>query len=89
MSRRRLQGGMIGAGAWSELQLTAWAGVKNAEIGALGDRHPERREPVVRRFNIPQAFDDFEAMLDRAQLDFVDICTRPFSHAPSTRLAAE
>ena len=43
MSRRRLREGMIGAGAWSELQLTAWAGVKNAEIVALCDRHPERR----------------------------------------------
>jgi predicted dehydrogenase len=27
--------------------------------------------------------------LERAQLDFVDICTRPYSHAPFARLAAE
>ena len=28
-------------------------------------------------------------MLDQAELDFVDICTRPYSHAPLTKLAAE
>jgi predicted dehydrogenase len=80
---------MIGAGAWSEVQLIAWAGVKNAAIVALCDRHPERRGPMVDRFNIPQAFDDLKTMLDEAEIDFVDICTRPYSHAALTRLAAE
>jgi predicted dehydrogenase len=89
MSKKMWRGGMIGAGAWSEIQLTAWAGVENAEIIALCDRHPERSERVVRRFNISQAFDDFETMLDQAELDFVDICTRPYSHTTLTRLAAE
>jgi predicted dehydrogenase len=80
---------MIGAGAWSEIQLNAWAGVENAEIVALCDRHPDRRDPVVSRFNILQGFDDFESMLDGADLDFVDICTRPYSHASLTKMAAE
>jgi predicted dehydrogenase len=83
------RGGMVGAGAWSEPQLLAWAGVKNARIVALADRHPERRRPVAGRFGIRQEFDDAEAMLDQVDLDFVDICTRPYSHAPLTRLAAE
>jgi predicted dehydrogenase len=89
MSNRVWRGGMIGAGAWSEVQLTAWAGVKNAKIVALCDRHPERRKPIIDRFNIPQAFDDFETMLDKADIDFVDVCTRPYSHAPLIGLAAE
>ena len=89
MAEKVLRGGMIGAGAWSEIQLTAWSGIENAKIVALTDRHPERRDPVVRRFNIPQAFNDFETMLDQTELDFVDICTRPYSHAPLTKLAAE
>lgn len=89
MSRKIWRGGMIGAGAWSEIQLTAWAGVRNARIVALCDRHPERRDPVARRFDIPQTYDDVETMLERAGLDFVDICTRPYSHAPLARLAAD
>lgn len=89
MPKRIWRGGMIGAGAWSITQLTAWAGVENAEIVALADRHPERRGPVVKRFNVRQAFNDFESMLDEAELDFVDICTRPYSHAALTKLAAD
>jgi predicted dehydrogenase len=89
MSKKMWRGGMVGAGAWSEVQLTAWAGVPNAEIVALTDRHPDRRDPVVQRFKIPDTFDDFETMLDEAELDFVDICVRPYSHAPLTMLAAE
>ena len=65
MSGKIWRGGMIGAGAWSDIQLNAWAGVENAEIVALCDRHPDRRDPVVSRFNIPQSFYDFESMLDR------------------------
>jgi predicted dehydrogenase len=89
MSEKKWRVGMIGAGAWSDIQLNAWAGVGNAEVVALADRHPERRDPVVRRFNIPQGFDNFESMLDNAELDFVDICTRPYSHVPLTKMTVE
>jgi len=87
--RKIWRGGMIGAGAWSEVQLNAWTAAPNAKIIALCDRHPGRREPVARRFGIPQSFDDFETMLERADLDFVDICTRPYSHAALVKLAAD
>lgn len=80
---------MIGAGAWSRTQLTAWAEVENAGIVALADRHPERRDPVVREFDVEQGYNDFETMLDEAELDFVDVCTRPYSHASLTKLAAD
>ena len=83
------RGGMIGAGAWSDIQLTAWDGAPNVRIVALADRHPERRGPVVERFGIDLGFDDFETMLDQGDLDFVDICTRPYSHAQLTKLAAD
>jgi predicted dehydrogenase len=89
MVKKTWRGGMIGAGAWSEIQLNAWAGVPNVRIVALCDRHPERRDPIAKRFDIPHAFDDLAAMLDQADLDFVDICTRPYSHASLTKLAAE
>lgn len=87
MTPKTLRGGMVGAGAWSRLQLAAWAQVKGAEIVALCDRHPDRRTPIIERFNIREAFDDMETMVDEAGLDFVDICTRPYSHAPLIRLA--
>ena len=89
MGQRVWRGGMIGAGAWSATQLTAWSRVPNARIVALADRHPDRRDPVVQQYGIPHAFDSAEAMLDRADLDFVDVCTRPYAHAALVRLAAD
>jgi predicted dehydrogenase len=58
-------------------------------IVALADRHPERRDPVARQFGIPQVFDSVTAMLESAELDFLDICTRPYSHASLVRQGAE
>lgn len=89
MSEKIWRGGMIGAGAWSAIQLIAWEGVPDARIVALTDRHPDRRDPIVKRFGIEQAYDDFETMLDEADLNFVDICTRPYSHAALIRMAAD
>jgi predicted dehydrogenase len=89
MAKKIWRGGMIGAGAWSNVQLDAWVGVENAEIVALTDRHPEHRTPVVAKYGIPFAFNDFEQMLEQAELDFVDICTRPYSHAALSKLAAD
>jgi predicted dehydrogenase len=81
MSGRVWQGGMIGAGAWSAVQLEAWSQVTGARIVALADRHPERRTPVARQFGVPHEYDDVATMLERGDLDFIDICTRPYSHA--------
>ena len=84
-----LRGGMIGAGAWSRIQLSAWAQVEGANIVALCDRHPDRRAAVANEFGIGAGYDDAAAMLDAQELDFVDICVRPYSHAALVDLAAE
>jgi D-apiose dehydrogenase len=89
MENRVLRGGMIGAGAWSATQLAAWSRVRGARIVALCDRHPERRDPAAARFGIPQVYDSLKAMIDGAELDFVDICTRPYSHAALIQQAAD
>jgi predicted dehydrogenase len=88
MSHNYWRGGMIGAGAWAANQLEAWQGVPGAQIVALCDRHPERIQPMADRFGISRIYLDFSEMLAREELDFVDICTRPYSHARLVREAA-
>jgi len=83
------RGGMIGAGAWSGVQLSAWSRVANAQIVALSDRHQDRRELAQRRFDIPGGFADPAEMLRQVELDFVDVCSRPSSHAGLVRLGAD
>jgi predicted dehydrogenase len=80
---------MLGAGAWSDTQLTAWAAVKNAEIVALCDRHSDRLISIADRFDIPHRFAEFGTMRDQADLDFVDICTRPYAHSTLVTQAVE
>jgi D-apiose dehydrogenase len=88
LSQKLWRGGMIGAGAWSTNQLNGWSRVPNARIVALCDRDDDRLTAAVSRFEIPGGYSDAEEMLARGDLDFVDICTRPSSHASLTRLAA-
>lgn len=81
--------GVVGAGAWSHNQLEAWSRVREARVVALCDRDAARRIAAVERFEVPLAFQDAAAMLDEAELDALDICARPSSHAELVRLAAE
>jgi predicted dehydrogenase len=61
--------------------------VPGAQITALCDRHPERVQPMADRFGISRIYPDFADMLAHEELDFVDICTRPYSHAALARQA--
>jgi len=79
---------MIGAGAWSTKQLAAWAGVRGAEIVALCDQQSQKLERVSTLFDIRQNFTNAEDMMECVDIDFVDICTRPSSHARLTKIAA-
>lgn len=89
MTERIWRGGVIGAGVWSDNQLTAWANVPGARIVALCDRLSDRLEASARKHGIEHVFTDAATMLQQMQLDFVDICTRPEGHAPLIRLAVE
>jgi predicted dehydrogenase len=88
MPQKLWRGGMIGAGAWAAIQLEAWGQVEGARIVALCDRHPERVRPLAGRFGIERVYQDFGEMLHAEELDFVDICTRPYSHASLARQAS-
>lgn len=89
MGSATLRGGMVGAGAWSAVQLAAWAQVQGAHIVALTDRHDERLLPLADRFGIAGRFHDAAEMLAAEQLDFLDICTQPYSHDLLIRLAVD
>jgi len=79
---------MIGAGIWSEVQLSAWRDVRGGEIVALCDVDEARLRTLAAGNGIVHTYLNAEEMLHREDLDFVDICTRPASHDTLTRLAA-
>jgi D-apiose dehydrogenase len=81
---RTLKGGMIGCGWFAENHRQAWLRIPEVEIVAAADLRLDRAQRFAAR-----AYGSAEAMLDREQLDFVDIVTHAASHLPLVRLAAE
>lgn len=79
-----LRGGIIGCGFFGQIQLEAWGRMDGAEIVAACDFDLERAKSSA-----PSGYTSAAEMLEKEQLDFVDIATRPDSHLPLARLAAE
>jgi predicted dehydrogenase len=76
----RLRGAIIGCGYFGQSQLAAWRRMAGVEIVAASDLGADRSRAAA-----PPATSAAE-MLDREQLEFVDIATRPTSHLELVRL---
>ena len=79
-----LKGAMIGCGWFAENHREAWLRIPGVEIVAAADTQLDRAQRFAAR-----AYSSAEGLLDREQLDFVDIATHATSHLPLVRLAVE
>jgi predicted dehydrogenase len=78
---RRLRGAIFGCGMISEHHLRAWGRIPEVEIVALGNRTVERAEQRCGQFApAARVYGDLRSMLEREDLDFVDILTPPALH---------
>jgi predicted dehydrogenase len=85
-----LKGALLGVGYVAVGgHLPGWRERKDATIVAAADARPERREHLSGSFPEARWYASAEELLGResADLDFVDICTQPSSHAPLVRAA--
>ncbi len=91
MSEAKLNGVCVGAGYFSRFQYEAWNRIPEVEIVANCNRSVEKAEEYAKEFGIPSCyvFDDFDAMLDTEQPDFVDIITPPETHLDLCSVAAD
>jgi predicted dehydrogenase len=81
---RLLRGALIGCGFFGRIQAEAWSRTPGAQIVAACDRDLSRARAVS-----PNAFTDAGELFNAADLDFIDIATRPDTHLQLVRLAAE
>jgi len=79
-----LKGGIIGCGFFAQRHIEAWRRIPEVEIVAAADLRLDRAQAFAGR-----PYRSAEEMLDREQLDFVDIVTRADTHLPIVRLAVE
>jgi predicted dehydrogenase len=85
---KTLRFALFGAGFWARFQLAAWKELSGVECVALYNRTRDKAEKLAREFGVPAVYDDPEQLLQREKLDFVDVCTYPFTLAAMVKLIA-
>lgn len=80
MTGHPLRVGLVGCGYISRIHLEAWRQIPEVDVVALCDSDATRLATRQSEFGIPAGFPDMAAMLADAEVDVLDICTRPDSH---------
>ena len=89
-ARERLGVGVVGAGRWAGLaHLPGWARDERCRIVGVCDLDPERAAAAAGRYGAEVATGDYRELLDRADIDIIDVVTRDSDHFPINRAAIE
>jgi predicted dehydrogenase len=86
---KKLKFAILGCGFWSQFQLGGWQELEGAECVALYNRTKSKATDLAMRFGIPNSYDDAEEMMQKEELDFVDIITDVDTHPKFVELAAK
>jgi predicted dehydrogenase len=73
---------VIGLGKISDIHITGWQKLGDAEVRVVVDVDPKRAEEKAKLHNIPSYDTDFDRILQRPDLDIIDICLPHDLHAP-------
>src|SRR5262245_15284035 len=79
----------FGAGFWAPYQLAGWNELGGARCVAIYNQTREKAEIIARNFGIPTVYENAEQLLDREELDFVDIITDVRTHGKFVQMVAE
>ncbi|MCR9292321.1 MAG: Gfo/Idh/MocA family oxidoreductase [bacterium] len=71
----------IGAGYFSHFHYDAWSRIDAVRVVACCDVDRSKAQAVAEQYAIARTFSDYRQMLDEVEVDFVDIITRPETHA--------
>src|SRR5436190_21076199 len=74
--------GLVGFGSIAEHgHLPAWQSFDEVEVAAVADLSPERLDRARQLLPNARLFDSPAELIERAEVDGVDICTPPATHA--------
>jgi len=85
-----LKGALLGCGSISQYHLSAWQQIGGVQITALANRTLERALERGRQFGISAAhiYSDHRLLLEKEDIDFVDVATAPQAHRRQVEDAA-
>ncbi|MDD3823150.1 MAG: Gfo/Idh/MocA family oxidoreductase [Sphaerochaetaceae bacterium] len=75
--REKLRVGVIGAGRWCQrAHLPGYVGSPLCDIVAISDLHEDLAKDAAAKFGIPDVYTDYQRMLQREDIDVIDVVTR-------------
>lgn len=88
-SANTLKVGIVGLGWAGQQHLDAYHRLPGVEVVAIAGKERELGETLAAQYGVPSLFEDWEAMLDDAELDAVSVAVPTFLHAPIAIAALE
>ena len=79
----------IGAGYFSHYQYDSWQRIANVDLSAIYNRTHSKAVAIAQQYEIARVYDDYRAMIDEEQPDFVDVITPPETHRAICAYAAD
>ncbi len=86
---RPIRIGLIGAGQRGQQHLENYQRIPGAEIVAIADINEALAQRVAAQFKIPDVYTDYHDLLQRDDLEAVDICLHNNLHRPAAVAAME
>lgn len=81
---RKIRIGIIGVGIIGKVHLDNYAKLEGAEVVAACDLNESELNLVAEKYNIPNTYTNFREMLNRDDLDAIDVCLHNNLHAEIT-----
>jgi predicted dehydrogenase len=78
----KLKVGVIGAGRMASWHLRGYQKIKGVEVVCITGRTRSAVEKLQRKFKISQGYTDHREMLEKQQLDAVNVTTPTYTHCP-------
>jgi predicted dehydrogenase len=90
MSQGTLRIGVLGAGNWARrAHIPGWQRDGRAHVAVVCDVEPERARELATQFDVPEATDDWQAVVTRPDLDVIDVVTPSHTHFTLASAAIE
>ena len=86
---KKLKFAVFGCGFWAKFQIGAWTEIEGVELKALYNRTLSKAKALADQFSVPAIYDNAEELLQKEQLDFVEIITDVDTHELFTTLAVK
>ena len=86
---KKFRWGIIGLGKIAHKFAQDLDLIENAELYAVASRSKERAKDFAEKFNVPHAFDSYQALAEFGELDAVYIATPHTGHHENTLMCLE